>query len=247
MDTPPPDQGIGHQVSRESTAFITDILTMSQKHFTHEVFLTHVVSLDLLDYLCPVHKKEVLRVDAFRDLLNKTCQQPTGAMTKEGTPLVVTPGQLVTSVSELARVWDWHRDKVRDFLNGLAERDVLTIDMHKKFMVLSFPYLADRISAYAPKADDKESADPTPSPDGASEDKGQKKEGSSVTQNVATATEVAATKEAKAGSQNDGEKREEGNASTARRGGYMQEDLFSGVDNSGTQQVPVNTNQKKAE
>lgn len=117
---------------------------MSQKHFTHEVFLTHVVSLDLLDYLCPVHKKEVLRVDAFRDLLNKTCQQPTGAMTKEGTPLVVTPGQLVTSVSELARVWDWHRDKVRDFLNGLAERDVLTIDMHKKFMVLSFPYLADR-------------------------------------------------------------------------------------------------------
>ena len=87
---------------------------MSQKHFTHEVFLTHAVSLDLLDYLCPVHKKEVLRVDAFRDLLNKTCQQPTGAMTKEGTSLVVTPGQLVTSVSELARVWDWHRDKVRD-------------------------------------------------------------------------------------------------------------------------------------
>lgn len=114
-------------------------------------------------------------------------------------------------------------------------------------MVLSFPYLADRISAYAPKADDKESADPTPSPDGASEDKGHKKEGLFVTQNVATATEGTATKEAKAGSQNDGEKREEGNASTARRGGYMQEDLFSGVDNSGTQQVPVNTNQKKAE
>ena len=48
-------------------------------------------------------------------------------------------------------------------------------------------------------------------------------------------------------SQNDGEKREEGNAGTARRGGYMQEDLFSGVNNSGTQQVPDNTNQKKAE
>ena len=58
---------------------------------------------------------------------------------------------------------------------------------------------------------------------------------------------ATATKEAKAGSQNDGEKREEGNAGTARRGGYMQEDLFSGVDNSGTQQVSDNTNQKKAE
>ena len=80
----------------------------------------------------------------------------------------------------------------------LAERDVLTIDMHKKFMVLSFPYLADRISAYAPKADDKESADPTPSPDGASEDKGQKKEGSPVTQNVATATKEAKADEDKA-------------------------------------------------
>lgn len=141
----------------------------------------------------------------------------------------------------------WHRDKVRDFLNGLAERDVLTIDMHKKFMVLSFPYLADRISAYAPKADDQVSADPTPSPDGASEDKGQKKEGSPVTQNVATATEGATTKDAKAGSQNDGDKREGVNSDTARRGGYMQEDLFSGVDNAGTQQVPVNTNQMKTE
>ena len=64
---------------------------------------------------------------------------------------------------------------------------------------------------------------------------------------MATATEGAATKEAKAGSQNDGVKREGVNAETARRGGYMQEDLFSGVDNSGTQQVPDNTNQKKAE
>ena len=220
---------------------------MTQKHFTHEVFLTHEVSLDLLDYLCPVHKKEVLRVDAFRDLLNKTYQQPTGAMTKEGTPLVVTPGQLVTSVSELARVWDWHRDKVRDFLGGLAERDVLTIDMHKKFMVLSFPNLTDRISAYAPKADDMVSADTEPSPTGASEDQGQKKEGSPVTQNVADATEDAATKDAKAGSLNDGEKREEGNADTARRGSYMRTDLFSGDTNAGTQQVPVNTNSNKTE
>lgn len=112
-------------------------------------------------------------------------------------------------------------------------------------MVLSFPYLADRISAYAPKADDKESADPTPSPDGASEDN--MKEGSPVTQNVATATEGTATKEVKAGSQNDGEKRDEGNAGTARRGGYMHTDLFSGVNNAGTQQVPVNTNHKKTE
>ena len=157
---------------------------MLQKHFTHEVFLTHVVSMDLLDYLCPVHKKEVLRVDAFRDLLNRTCQQPPGAMTKEGTPLVVEPGQLVTSVSELARAWSWHRDKVRDFVNALAERDVLTIDMHKKFMLLTFPNLANRIATYAPKDDCEVADDSTPSQGGASKDEGQTKEGSLVSQNV---------------------------------------------------------------
>lgn len=178
------DQEIGLLGRDCQPLFLTNEQIMLQKHFTHEVFLTHVVSMDLLDYLCPVHKKEVLRVDAFRDLLNRTCQQPPGAMTKEGTPLVVEPGQLVTSVSELARAWSWHRDKVRDFVNALAERDVLTIDMHKKFMLLSFPNLANRIATYAPKDDCEVADDSTPSQDGASRDDGQTKEGSFVTQSV---------------------------------------------------------------
>ena len=220
---------------------------MSQKHFTHEVFLTHVVSLDLLDYLCPVHKKEVLRVDAFRDLLNRTCQQPTGAMTKEGTPLVVVPGQLVTSVSELARVWDWHRDKVRDFIDALAERDVLTIDMHKKFMVLSFPVLADRIAAYAPKDASDTSADSVSSPVGASEDKGQQIEEPPVIDNVVTDSKDAVSKFSEAGTHHDDGKREDAKSDTATTGRYYQTDLFSGVHNAGTQQVPVNTNQNKTE
>ena len=220
---------------------------MSQKHFTHEVFLTHVVSMDLLDYLCPVHKKEVLRVDAFRDLLNKTCQQPTGAMTKEGTPLIVEPGQLVTSVSELARVWDWHRDKVRDFINGLAERDVLTIDMHKKFMVLSFPDLADRIVAHAPKGDKKESADSESSHDGASEDKGQQIGNSPVTENLNAVAHGNPPKTTESGTHVGNEKQENGESATARRGGYMQTDLFPELDNAGTQHVPVSTNQNKTE
>lgn len=221
---------------------------MSQKHFTNEVFLTHVVSLDLLDYLCPVHKKEVLRVDAFRDLLNKTCQQPTGAMTKEGTPLVVTPGQLVTSVSELSRVWDWHRDKVRDFVDALAERGVLTIDMHKKFMVLMFPDVADRIASIATAGGsqkDAAPADSVSSPDGASEDKSHADEKSPVTQNVANAAGGDKSRDAKAGIQNDGEKKEDGKSGTANAGGYYQTDLFHENVNAGTQQVPAGTNPNK--
>ena len=218
---------------------------MSQKHFTHEVFLTYAVTLDLLDYLCPVHKKEVLRVDAFRDLLNKTCQQPTGAMTKEGTPLVVEPGQLVTSVSELSRVWNWHRDKVRDFVDALAERDVLTIDMHKKFMVLSFPDLADRIAAFAAdnsKNGNTPSADSEPSPSGAGEDMEPQNKEFSDTQNLEDAAKGAAPKVADSGIQGAEGKREETKPSAAGRGSYYEPNLFSGENNAGTQHVPVTTN-----
>ena len=223
---------------------------MTQKHFTHEAFLTHAVSMDLLDYLCPVHKKEVLRVDAFRDLLNRTCRQPTGKMTKEGTPLVVEPGQLVTSVSELARVWDWHRDKVRDFVDALAERDVLTIDMHKKFMVLSFPDLAERIADYAAKCGkqvDAVSADSESSQNGASEENDQPTESSPGTQNVDTADNGNAATVAEADIQMDNEQEEGGVSATAKCGRYIQTDLFSGVDTAGTQQVPASSNQNRTE
>ena len=217
---------------------------MSQKHFTHEVFLTHEVSLDLLDYLCPVHKKKVLRVDAFRDLLNKTAKQPLGAMTKEGTPLVVESGQLVTSVSELARVWDWHRDKVRDFVNALAEREVLTIDMHKKFMVLSFPNLADRIAAFAVQAGSAASvalaSDTAVKP---VETECQMKD-APVTHVLDTAVKAAPLDGGKSGTDSGGWKREEGGAATANHGGYMQPSLFPSVDNADTHQVPASTNLK---
>ena len=223
---------------------------MTQKHFTHEAFLTYAVSMDLLDYLCPVHKKEVLRVDAFRDLLNRTCRQPTGKMTKEGTPLVVEPGQLVTSVSELARAWDWHRDKVRDFVDALAERDVLTIDMHKKFMVLSFPDLAERIAEYAANRGNQSDAlcaDSESSQNGASEEKEQPTECSSGTQNVDTPDDGIAAVTAEPGIQMDNEQEEETESITAKCGRYVQTDLFSGVDNAGTQQVPASSNQNRTE
>ncbi len=223
---------------------------MAQKHFTHEVFLTHAVSMDLLDFLCPVHKKEVLRVDAFRDLLNRTCRQPTGKMTKEGTPLVVEPGQLVTSVSELARVWDWHRDKVRDFVDALAERDVLTIDMHKKFMVLSFPDLAERIADYAANRGnqgDTVSADSESSHNGASEEMEQPTECLSGSQNADTAKDGATTITAEPGIQMDNEHEEGTMSATAKCGRYIQTDLFLGVDNAGTQQMPASSNQNRIE
>lgn len=207
---------------------------MSNKHFTHEAFLTHEVSIDLLDYLCPVRKKEVLRVDAFRYLLNRTCQQPTGALMKEGTPLNIEAGQLVTSVSELARVWDWHRDKVRDFVNVLAERDVLTIDMHKKFMVLSFPDLAERIFPYAPKTGNDESTASESSHGVEGEDKTIQIKSNPVTEEKDATTNNTATEVAESYTCTGSEKQENCGSYTARHGGYIQTDLFTVSNKAGT-------------
>jgi len=214
---------------------------MSHKHFTHEVFLTHVVSMDLLDYLCPVHKKEVLKVDAFRDLLNKTCQQPTGAMKKEGTPLVIEAGQLVTSVSELARVWDWHRDKVRDFINALAERDILTIDMHKKFMVLSFPDLAGRIAAFVAKGGNGASANSVSSHDGASEDNDQQIVPPSVIEKQDAAAKVAQTQATVSITHSGSEKKAGSKVPIVNGSHYHEARMFSDEEMAGSQNVPDST------
>ena len=164
--------------------------------------------------------------------------------------MVVEPGQLVTSVSELARAWDWHRDKVRDFVDALAERDVLTIDMHKKFMVLSFPDLAERIADYAAKCGnqgDTVSAESQSSQNGASEEMEQPTECSPGSQNVDTANDDKAAVTAEPGIQMDNEQEEEAVSATTKCGCYIQTDLFSGVDNVGTQQVPANSNQNRTE
>ena len=203
---------------------------MSRKHFTHEAFRTYAVTLDLLDCLCPVHKKEVLKVDAFRDLLNKTCQQKTGKMTKEGTPLNVEPGQLVTSVSELARGWKWHRDKVRDFVNELEEHDVLVIDMHKKFMVLSFPDLAERIAVFVAKNGNEDTDAPAETePSTGGEDKGltPHAEESSVTQDVPKPNNGATPKETETGTHTDGTDRVNTQPTPAKAGSYVQSTFFS--------------------
>ena len=144
---------------------------MKSKNYSHEAFLTHAVSIDLLDYLCPVHRKEVLKVDAFRNLLNLTCKQVTGPMKKEGKHLDVVAGQIVTSVSELARLWDWHRDKVRFFLEDLEKRNVLTMDKYDKFVVISFPDLAERIAPFVSGGGNELSADSSSSHEESSEEK----------------------------------------------------------------------------
>ena len=219
---------------------------MKKQHFTHEALLAHAVNMDLLDFLCPVmKKKEVMRVDAFRDLLNKVCKQPTGAITKEGTPLLVEPGQLVTSVSELARAWDWHRDKVRDFICALADYNVLTMDMHKKFVLLSFPDLADRIATFSARST-KDAADlshgspsSSESPDGGgSHQSSESSDGHHVEQTSSDSSE----------SHGHDDRRQNGYtgySGSAGFGGYLKPGRFDSDNSSGSQRLPGSTNNNR--
>lgn len=214
---------------------------MKSKNYTHEAFLTHAVSIDLLDYLCPVHRKEVLKVDAFRDLLNQTCKQVTGPMKKEGTQLNVVAGQLVTSVSELARLWDWHRDKVRFFLEDLAKRNVLTMDKHGKFVVISFPDLAERIAPYVNQGGTEPSADSSSSHEVSSEEKEPEKQTSDTEKKDADAE--SGQNQAPAANTNSGSQEKDPRNAPIRNGSrYHEQEMFPGFNGIGTQNVPDGTN-----
>ena len=215
---------------------------MKSKNYSHEAFLTHAVSIDLLDYLCPVHRKEVLKVDAFRNLLNLTCKQVTGPMKKEGKHLDVVAGQIVTSVSELARLWDWHRDKVRFFLEDLEKRNVLTMNKYDKFVVISFPDLAERIAPFVSGGGNEPSADSSSSHEESSEEKEPEKQTTDTVKKEADAksgqSQAPASNTNSCSQQKDPRKVPIINGSR-----YHEQTMFPEFEESGTQNVPEGTNQ----
>ena len=116
------------------------------KNFINPLLATQVVTLEMLDYLCPVSRKVFGKADAYRDLLNRACEQKHGEMTIKGTRLVIAPGQVVLSNSELAKAWGWHRDTTKAFLEHLAEVGVLSFECHQKFFVFTIPSIAKVIT-----------------------------------------------------------------------------------------------------
>jgi hypothetical protein len=53
------------------------------------------------------------------------------------------PGQFVTSLSELAEAWNWHRGNVRLFLNSLENLGALTMERQSKSTIITLPLSFD--------------------------------------------------------------------------------------------------------
>ncbi len=78
------------------------------------------------------------RYGAFAYLLEHANRQP-GTVTAFGQEIHLSAGQLVTSYSELAAVWKWSRDNVRNFFLALAKTETVSVERRGKATVISIP------------------------------------------------------------------------------------------------------------
>ncbi len=78
------------------------------------------------------------RYSAFVYLLEHANRQP-GTVTASGQEIYLSAGQFVTSYSELATVWKWSRDNVRNFFLALEKTETVSLERRGKATVISMP------------------------------------------------------------------------------------------------------------
>lgn len=86
--------------------------------------------------------------DAYRDLMWRACEQDLRQTVSHGKTIALTAGQIVTTFSELARDWDWHRTDTKEFLMRLQAEGFLKVDAYDKFCVITFSRYASKIADF---------------------------------------------------------------------------------------------------
>lgn len=81
---------------------------------------------DALEYLCGTTKNGASRLGAYFSLLKDAVETTTIFMPPYGQSFNLEPGQLVISITELSRRWEWARETVRKFLDQLEALHILT-------------------------------------------------------------------------------------------------------------------------
>lgn len=114
-------------------AIIIDMTTNKDYRFTVSRELFHFLHEDV-----PVANDRTGKFDAFVHLLELATLQP-GRVTAFGSGFQLVKGQFVTSYSELAEEWNWHRSVVRQFLCALQDMRVLSMDRRGKATVITMP------------------------------------------------------------------------------------------------------------
>lgn len=97
------------------------------------------------------------RYGAFAYLLEHAGGQPC-TVTAFGQEICLAAGQLVTSYSELAAVWKWSRDNVRNFFLALEKTGTVSLERRGKATVISLPVrMSDApVSALLPTRDERD-------------------------------------------------------------------------------------------
>ena len=78
------------------------------------------ISNGLLKYLAPEEEKKLSKLEAYRDLVEMATHF-NGHVSCFGQEFDLVPGEIITSISELAKKWRWQRATVRKFVDTLVE------------------------------------------------------------------------------------------------------------------------------
>lgn len=79
----------------------------------------------LLEFLAPEEDKRYTRIEAFFDLLVMATHYKAH-VSCYGQEFDLVPGEIITSISELANKWRWQRATVRKFVDSLVEMGQIT-------------------------------------------------------------------------------------------------------------------------
>ena len=78
------------------------------------------ISNSLLEFLTPEEERKLTKLEAYHDLLQMATHYKSHVCCF-GQEFDLMPGEIVTSISELAKKWRWQRATVRKFVDSLVE------------------------------------------------------------------------------------------------------------------------------
>ena len=103
---------------------------MTQTKLNHHIHSLHLKAVKLtpvqLEYLCGMTKKGASRLGAYLSLLQEAVETETSYTPPYGQPFNLVPGQLVISITDLSKRWNWARETVRKFIDQLVSLKLLT-------------------------------------------------------------------------------------------------------------------------
>lgn len=110
-----------------------------------------IADKELLEFLRSEEEDRFSKMDALCDLLDKAAGENRESLTYFGTAVTLRKGQFVTTVSNLALQWKWHRATTRSFLDALEGFGMARIDAHKKFFLITMNYTLPETEGLQPR------------------------------------------------------------------------------------------------